>query len=132
MKYDVRSSVRLFARGDFVTLRTRTRPDERLIRTERLGINLHLVGNHKRGIKPYAELTDNVDVLFLFRVRVFVFEIERTALRYRTEVFLEFFIRHTDTVIGYRERTRVLIRFDFNKEVLAGKPRKTFFQPFII
>ena len=132
MENDFRSSFGFFARRDIVTFRTRTRPDVSLVLAERFGENFNLVGYHKRRIKPYAELTDYVYVVLFLGVRVCGFEIERAALGDRSEVFFEFFRRHTDAVIGNRERAGVLIRPDFNIKILAGKPRNPFFQTFII
>ena len=83
---------------------------------ESLADYLNLVADHECGIEANAELTDDVNVLFLL---VIIFKIERTALCDSAEVLLELLAVHTDTVIGNREGSCLLIGLNFDCEVTS-------------
>ena len=132
MKDNFRTPVGFVAGGYVVTLRTRTRPHVGFVRAERLRAYFHLVGNHKRRIETYAELTYNRNVVVFFKILVLFLKSKRAALCDSTEVFFEFLGGHTNTVILYGKRSRAFVGGNFNGEVAARKTRQTLFHSFKI
>ena len=90
-------------------------PKVSLIRAECLCEHLNLLCYHKCGIEAYAKLTDDVNVLG--GVVLIALETERAAVCDSTEVAVEFFLCHTDTVIGNGDDLVVLVNIDLDEEI---------------
>ena len=121
-----RAAVGFVAGRNLVTFRAAARPDVCLFRAEGFRFYFYFIRNHKRGIEPYAELTDYRNVFFVY-ILVFFLKGKRTAFSDSAEIVFEFFRRHTDTVIFYRKSSVIFVGGDFYREVLPRKTRKPFF-----
>ena len=95
---------------------------------ESLADNFNFLAHHKSGIETDTELTDYVNVLFLFIV---LFKVKRAALGDRTEVGFKLLPRHSDTVIGNCKSSRFLIRLDFDCQI-ASVERKILLKRMVI
>lgn len=68
-----------------------------------------------------AELTDNVDFLFvLFVLCQILFELERAAVCNYTEVLFHFLLVHSDTVIGYGYCSCILVSSYVYAEIISA------------
>ena len=103
-----------------VAVRAGGLPDKGFIRTERLAFDLDVIGDHERGVKAHAELTDDVDILVL--ILLIGLEVERTGTRDCAEVVLELVLGHTDTVVGDLEDAVLFIDVDADLEIVVIQP----------
>ena len=79
-----------------------------------------MVGDHKRGIKAHAELTDDIRVPGLLGVKLLT-EMERAAVGNYAEILLQLLAAHTDAVIADGEGALLGVGRDGDGEVAAAE-----------
>ena len=104
----------LLARLDGVAVCAVRLPDICLLGAARLRNDLDVRGNHKRSVEADAELAYDVGIIGL----VLLLECQRTALCDGAEVVFQFFLGHTDAVIGNGQGACVFIRCQMNFKAL--------------
>ena len=90
------------AGADLILAFAVARPFIRLVLTRLPADDLDLGGNHERGIKSNAELTDQVRILALIAGKLF-HEAPGPGSGYGPQVLLQIFFIHADPGIGYGE-----------------------------
>ena len=103
----------LLGGGHLVAVHTGGLPLPCLVRAISLGDNGQLIGHHKGRVEAHTELTDDINVLVL----VVLFEIQRTGVGNGTQILLQLFLGHTDTVILHGQDAVFLIAGDEDAEI---------------
>ena len=105
---------------DGVAVRALAVPFHALGLAELAGDHGHLIGDHERGVKAHAELSDDGEILILCLFAVhFALELEGTALGDDAEVVLRFRHGHADAVIAHGDGTGILVQDDVDPEIVT-------------
>ena len=115
---DVGADAVLLTFGDGVAVRAGGLPAVGGLRAVFLRDDRDLVRDHERGVEAHAELTDDVDVLFLLGLLT---EFVRAGRGDDAEVVLQLVLVHADAVVAHGQRARVLICGDLDFEIAAVK-----------
>ena len=108
----------LFTRLNSVAVCARRSPFISLVTAVCLWNNLNLVGNHKWRIKSDTELTDYLNIISLFIVGIFVFEIEWVGFCDCAEILFKLLGCHTDAVIRNGDGACVLIKVNADFQII--------------
>ena len=121
VKSNFTSCVFLFTFFDCISVSTRWNPLVSDVLAECFWNNLYLISNHKWRIEAYAELTDNRNIVCLFIVCIFFFEIEWAALCDCAEIVFKLFSGHTDAVIADFNSSVFLVKVNMDFEIFSCK-----------
>ena len=88
-----------------------------------------VVGDHKRGVEPNAELTDDVGILRV--IPKLLFELEGPGGGDDAQVVVKILPVHADAVVRDGEKAGILVRLDLNFKILAVKADAVVGQRFV-
>ena len=105
------------ALGDFVSAVAARFPRPRLVTGGGAGFERHLVGDHERGVKPDAELADQLRLVLGVAFLQFLHELARAGAGDSADVFLEFLLGHADAVVLDPERLGLVVHEELDAEL---------------
>ena len=114
---------------DRVAIRAVRLPAERLFRTKRLAHHGDTGCDHKRRIKPDAELPDYVDLIVFL---VLLLERQRTTLGNGAEIALQLLSGHSAAVVGDLQGAGILVHHKVDRKIRAGEASCTIRQRMVI
>ena len=112
-----------FCWGDRIALRSLGLPAPGFVSLIAAADDLYFVSHHKGSVKPYAELADDVDILFGF---FFLFKGERAAFGNGAKIAFQLIPSHAAAVVRYSQSTAFLVDGEGNGKIVPGKAGDVF------
>ena len=114
---DVGADLLFFSGRDRIALDAAAFPFPGLVRVKSAADNSHLVRHHECGIKTYAELTDDVDILAL----IGALEVLTAAFGNCAQIGFQLLFVHAAAVVAYGQGTGCLVRDDAQRQLLSAQ-----------